>query len=520
MQNPRVSLLEIHKSGKFWYYKRIDLNKELLLGMQNIQDITWDEWLELARRYQKYVLVAMVFMVFVFYAVVVAPKELPKKSKSSSIQSQSSDRVEWDITAERPEKVFSGVLQGLSGDWYRLGFSTVASSAAQIDAILPSVFSKNVLIGSVAIAESDDFQYHEILFQIPAGRFSDVKLILRNEAVPESWSYTGVKVSEFSLSRLNVRSRFEADRLAPTMAGSIEHKITMLDVSRRSGSKSIFESRFVADADFIENIRLRAKEKSKNSSYVLELREAVKDDSLEDKDISVKRVILKSGEIYSDEDEWGNQSIPLPARLERGKEYLITLTGTGDASRDLVLSPLEGLSGATSDGESIAAIASGRYTSVNGVAMLSGAKVEDFGGEALYTYFFEGGVNDLFDVFATEGKVKFDAKKEIVIGEQKQRTSFTYRFFTVYPFEKFILSARQSGDSEKEVKLEYSFDNVFWREVPATQVSNEPQIFSLVLSGTGKQDTVYVRANYSGEDKKTGSFGLDQLSVRAQLIRK
>ena len=489
--------------------------------MKKIENISWNEWVGLGRRHSKYILVMVIFVVFAFYAVAVVPEKPPKKSKSSAIQSQSADRVTWDVTTEKPEKTFTGVLQGRAGDWYRMGVSTVANRGARIDVILYSVFNEDVSIGSLDIAASDDFQYHEILFQIPAGMFSDVKFVLRGEDEGESWSYTGVRVAEFALSRLNVRSKLEADRLAPTVAGSIEHEIQMLDVSSRPGSNSIFESRFVAETDFIENIRLNAKEKSKNNGYVLEIDEIAVDGS-EDNDISVKKVILKPGEIYSDKDEWGNQSIALPVRLTRGREYSIVLKGTGDASKNIVLSPLEGLAGedGSSDDKNIVAIASGRYTSVSGTAMLSGAKVEDFGGEVLYTYSLGGGANDLFDVFDTEGKVKFDAKKEIVIGEQKQRTSFTYCFFTVYPFEKFVLSARQSGDGEKEVKLEYSFDNVFWREVPGVQESNEPQMFSLALAGTGKQDTVYVRASYNGEDKKTGMFGLDQLSVRAQLIRK
>lgn len=487
--------------------------------MKNIKNISWNQWTELGLRYSKYILVMIIFSVFGFYTVAVAPEKPPKKSESSS--SQSADQVEWNITTEKPEKVFLGALQGLPGDWYRMSVSTIANRPVRMDAILSSVWSDDVLIGSLDIAASDDFRYHEIVFQIQAGNFSDVKFALRDEDTSESWSYTGVRVAEFALSRLNVRNKFEADRLMPTLAGTIEHTTRMLAVSKPvANSRVIFESHFVAEADFIESIRLNAKEKSKNSSYVLELREAAEEDGTGKKESTLKKVILTPGELDSNRDKWGNQSLSLPARLERGKEYLVMLTGTGDASRNIVLSPLEGLSGAASDSENTVAIVFGRYAYAGGGALLSGVKVEDFGDEILYTYALSGEVNDFFDLFDTEGSVKFDAKEKMVTGKQQQRTSFTYRFFTVYPFEKFMLTARQAGDTAKEVKLEYSFDNVFWSEVPATQVSGEPQIFSLVLTGAGKQDTVYVRASYNGEDKKTGSFGLDQLSVRAELIRK
>lgn len=486
--------------------------------MKNAQNISWSQLTESVRHYSKYIFVVMIFFAFVLYSFIAVPHDAPKKSKSSA--DQSADRIAWDITTEKPEKNFTGVLQGRSGDWYRMNVSAMANHDSQIDVTLYSVFSGDVSVGSFDIAKSDDFQYHEILFQIPTGTFSDVRFVLRGDDSRESWSYVGVKLSEFALSRLSVKNRAEADRLVPTLSGNIEHTTKTLVLSDQAADPNlVFESRFVAEADFTENIRLNMKGKSKKNSYVLELRKIV-NNGQEHEDISVKKIILEPGELGSDQDEWGNELIAIPARLERGKEYSITLTNTGDALRSPVLLPLEDSQEITLDGENIAAITLGRYMYAAGGAISSGAKLEDFGDEILYSYSLSGGMNDFFDLFDTEGSVKFDAKEKIVVGKQQQRTSFTYRFFTVYPFEKFMLAARQMGDVEKEVKLEYSFDNAFWREVPATQINNEPQVFSLVLSGTGDQHIVYIRVSYNGEDRKTGSFGLDQLLVRAELIRK
>lgn len=485
--------------------------------MKDIQNISYrNKCPELLQCYGKYIFVTVIFAVFVFYNIAVVPETVPKKSKSSS--SRSAERVEWNITTEKPEKVFLGVLQGLSGDWYRMSVSTLASGPAQIDVVLSSLWNEDILIGSFDIATSDDFRYHEIVFQLPAGSFSDIKLVMRDGGREDAWSYTGVRVAEFSLSRLNVRSKFEADRLMPTVAGTIEHEIKILDVNLNKKSSTVFEGSFIAEADFIESIRINAREKSEDS-YVLEIREKAAEGS-SNKDISLKKVILKPGELDAEKDEWGNQLITLMARLERGKEYTLVLAGKGDATRTLVLLPVEGLSGIDAEEERLAAIVFGKYAYATGEALLSGTKVEDFGDEILYSYDLSGEMNDFFDLFDTHGSVKFDEKERIVAGRQQQRTSFTYRFFTVYPFEKFMLTARQAGESEEEVKLEYSFDNAFWREIPFTQIDGEPQIFSLGLSGSDKQNTVYVRASYNGEDKKTGSFGLDQLSVRAQLVRK
>jgi hypothetical protein len=486
--------------------------------MKNIRDMSWNQWTELARRDGQYILTLAIFAVFIFYNVVVVPGEPPKKSKSI----KSADRIAWDISTEKPEKIFTGALQGRTGDWYRLGISTMANRAIRMDVNLYSAFNEDVLIGSLDIGVSDDLQYHEIIFQIPTGLFSDVKFTLRGEDARGIWSYAGVKLSGLALSRLNVKSEAEAKRLAPTLVGNIEHNVKMLSADKRvSGAGIIFESSFTAEDDFIEDIRLNVKEKSKNNGYVLELLEKKSDDNLENKDISIKKVILDPGELGSAKDEWGNQSILIPARLERGKEYVITLKSVGDVSRHLDLSPLEGFPEAASDSDNTAALVFGRYAYAESGELLSGARVEDFGGgEIIYSYSLNGRADDFFDLFDTEGSVRFDTQKKIIAGKRQQRTSFIYRFFVVYPFEKFMLSVRQAGDNDKEVKLEYSFDNEFWREVPSTQVDNEPQIFSLTLKGAGEQRIVYVRASYNGEDKKTGSFGLDQLSVRAQLMRK
>lgn len=487
--------------------------------MKKDRNISWSQLIELVRYLSKYSFVLVVFAVFIFYNVVIVPKELPKKSKSSS--SQSVERIRWDITTEKPEKVFTNVLQGRTGDWYRVGVSTMANRAVQIDVSLSSVFDSNVPVGSLDIEASNNSRYHEVLFQVPRGTFSDIRFMLHGENTDDAWSFAGVKVSEFAVSRLEVKNKEEIDRLAPTLAGNIEHitKVLVPDV-QISDSSVLFESHFTADADFVQNVNLNVKEKSKENSYVLEIREKGEKNG-EIPGASIKKIILSPEELGSIKDEWGNQSVALPARLERGKEYVVSLKGTSNTSlRTIDFLPIEGSVQGVADGKNIVTITFGRYIYVEGGALMSGARIEDFGNEILYSYSLSGEVNDFFDVFNTEGSVKFDTKEDAVVGKQQQRTSFTYRFFTVYPFQKFMLAGRQIGDTEKEVKLEYSFDNAFWREVPSKQEVDAPQLFFLTLSGTGRERVVYVRASYNGGDKKTGTFGLDQLFVHAELIRK
>lgn len=476
--------------------------------------------MELGRRYQKYVLIGVVFSVFAFYNFAVVREAQPEASQARS--EKADERIVWDVTSEAPEKIYEGILQSRAGDWYRLGIFTRASREARIEVRLNSFFDDAVVVGAFDAPQGDVPQYREIIFSIPAGEsFSDIALRLVPETKGEAWPFVGVEFGEPLLSRLNVNNRAEALRLAPTHTGTIERKVQRFPAidNKEKSKNTVWKTRFIAEGDFVESVRLNTREQGSGKTYLMELYAVGAGEG--DQSVSlIRKSTLKREAFTTAKDEWGNQSFAFPARLERGREYVLSLTGKENASGKLTLLPLGGSDREIADGNNVVTVVSGRYSDVEGGTIISGARVEDFGGgKAVYSYMTTGEELDYFSLFATEGEVEFDSKKKRVAGAQKQRTSFTYRFFTVYPFERFLLSAKQAGDDEKEVKLEYSFDNVFWQEVPFTQIEKESQVFSLLLSGTGTERTVYVRASYNGEDKKSGSFGLDRLSVRAQLKR-
>lgn len=467
---------------------------------------------ELLGRYGKYMLVAAVFIVFYLYNFV----SLPDLSKRSSSPNPTlTDRMAWDVTSEQPEKVYAQVLQGKTGDWYRVGLSTAANRPSRLDVRLYSVFGQDVLAGSLDIIASDDWRYQEMVFQIPPGGiFSDIRLILQTEDAAETWAYTGIRLSELSLSRLNIRDKDEASRLLPTIVGNVQRGMVLFPDA--SSPAPFFERRFTADADFTEAVKFNIPEQARNKTYVLTLAQSPKTKAHVK---PLKKVILKPGERGALKDKWGNDVIPLSARLERDTEYTILLQSAEKDARGPQLLPLEGSGNLSSDERSIAALVYGRYAFMGKGSILLGARVEDLGEDMLYSYTPSGTENDFFDLFDAEGNVKFDAKKKIIVGERKQNSSFTYRFFTVYPFEKFILAAKQAGDGEG-IKMEYSFDNEFWSEIPSQKAGGESKKFSLSVSGNGTQDTLYLKASYAGAGKKSGSFGLEQLTARAQLRKR
>lgn len=146
---------------------------------------------------------------------------------------------------------------------------------------------------------------------------------------------------------------------------------------------------------------------------------------------------------------------------------------------------------------------------------LGGAKLEDLGKNLFYSFSMQNKKSDFDNLYEKSKGIKFDRKKQMVIGAQKNREFFVYKLDTLYPFEKLVLDAEQAGNDEKEIKIEYSLDYSFWKEISFEQKKDEPQKFSLSLNGDRKTRVVYVRVNYRGEERKSGFFALNKLSVNA-----
>ncbi len=151
--------------------------------------------------------------------------------------------------------------------------------------------------------------------------------------------------------------------------------------------------------------------------------------------------------------------------------------------------------------------------------LLTGAKVEDMGSVVLYTYATQKVTTDFSDLEDVSGGVKFDKKNGLVRGDAKPGTMFTYKLDTVYPFQTLRVQAKQTGNKENQVRLEYSFDKNSWKDVASVQDKGEPRMFDDVISAAseGSGSVVYFRVSYSGEKDKKDTFGLDSFRVTALL---
>lgn len=148
--------------------------------------------------------------------------------------------------------------------------------------------------------------------------------------------------------------------------------------------------------------------------------------------------------------------------------------------------------------------------------ILDGAKLEDMGERYLYSYALKNDETDLFNLFSASEDIFYNPGKKMVMGYQRRNSFFVYKFDTVYPFDRFVLHAVQAGSKKNEIRLEYSFDNVDWREIPLEKKKDSWQS-SFAVVGNNKTSVLYIRTSYGGKEKNSGSFGLQELSVSASL---
>jgi hypothetical protein len=143
--------------------------------------------------------------------------------------------------------------------------------------------------------------------------------------------------------------------------------------------------------------------------------------------------------------------------------------------------------------------------------------IEDLGTSIRYAYRANHTVTDMMDIYEASDKVFFDSNEGLVVGKEETGTSFTYKIDLPQAFDDFRMKAVQLGDDENKMRLEYSFDNAFWKEVSAIR-QDDAYVFDVSsLHNSGNVSTIYVKASYIGSKNASGVFGLSDFSVVATM---
>lgn len=481
-------------------------------------------------------LVFFVFLMASLYHYYIIPSEALKGDKSPKEKVQTEQP---DLDAKHQEKIYPHIFQSQAGDVFRVGIFVVTKNSEDIEIFAKSGLHEVLKIGEWRFDPSENGEYKELLF-LSQKRYEDVivrlkknedrevALLERNKDMTNKrWDDSAVYIRSFFVSRVEANNAMELRNIIPTTFGissmkrdillSQKHENNGVDAQNSRGD--FVEWIFQSSGDLLNALEFSGKIiGSGRQEYVFSLMRYFPDKKEKEGEL------LHTGSFILDSlddllESTGNYRMLFPVPLRQGEQYKVILTRVPSKNQDnfFTLGSLETNPEAEVSVGDLALIVGERLREKNGTTFLDGAKLEDLGKNLLYSFSLQGTSVDYANIFSAKGNIRYDSKKHLVIGDQKNREYLIYRFDFPRPFDQFVLEATQEGNDEKEIKLEYSFDDAFWREIVFTQDAGDAQRFLLTLDGDGKSRTVYVRASYAGAEKKSGFFALKILNVNASI---
>lgn len=471
------------------------------------------------QRNQQYFYVGLIFIVALIFHFITAPLENKKDVKGSkdSVSTRSPD-----LDQRHGEKQYKNVFQSLPGDVFRIGIMVSTDETEKVEIFARSSLDRITKVGEWELSPSPSGEYKELIFST-AYRYEDIVLRLRDTKTveEEAWDSSGVYIHSFFLSRIETRNSYELRNLQPTLFGISTVSERSLLVEKKKSATDNSRWIFRAEEDYIQSLEFFGEVRSHEGQlYDFEI-------SRLDPETGEKLgKVLQNESFIVDELEdlrvsSGNYQLPFAFPLRSGEWYVVELVLQKPTDHeDLSVNPSIIFDANTHDfvdsGEII--IHTGEYTKeISGRSILDRARLEDLGQERSYSFMLHHEGVDYTNLYDASSSIVFDQKKNLILGSQKNGEFFSYKFDTIYPFDQFVLHAVQKGNDEREIKLEYSFDNAFWKEVNFNQEKGGPQRFFLSFPGNEVDHTVFVRASYNGEDMKSGFFALDELSVNASI---
>lgn len=427
-------------------------------------------------------------------------------------------RVErpWNITSKELRYSYPIAMEMNERKWYRVGFLISSNVSAEVDMALISLSGDEQLIGTLtsSVGVSEEYQERVFLTSIPASTEMRFSLSNKKGGMPKNG---GIEISSVTITELDVASDAILPSLSQTRLGTFATFLRGVTLERKWGvKKNVYRGEFVAQDDFVESVDLKSflKETGSFGGLIEIHRKACS--TCEDMDTILWREPVSPREVLRKYQKKKSDVVNFPVFLRRGERYEVVFYETYEHWYSYLKRVFDILQIVPNSHQLLITLVTGRPSDSQERFLLRGARIEDLGRRIKYSYHSDGSIYDYLNLWRTEGKVWFDEKARQVVGQQKIGTNFTYKFSVGGPFLSFSFSAVQRESSEQEVILEYSLDGVLWHEVSFLPDSGKG-LFRFLLSGKDDQDTVYVRASYHGENKKTRKFGLEQVLVTALL---
>lgn len=473
----------------------------------------------------------------------------------------------YDLKKDMDDLVIDGDINTSPGTSYRLFFdidSKLDSEAAgkteekvNVDVFLTNDLGDKKLLETLKLTNDQTQLNVENIFYSD-NYYNDIKI--RKEDPNHNWIVT---VSNISLFALGVRDQSQLSHLKAPIRGITNFDDEVLSNKINAPASEFVFSRkhqkfgqtFTANTEMISKIRLNLEFIGSGGSgnYQTELYEydpvnGIATEKLGYYNFDKNRAI----DDLAAKTEVGFYDIPLAVNLVKGKQYIFLVSNEGVEFNPINTLKIHGYKKSAENNKLFSLInsrVSQRDGSLSykifGVSfsqnqdkkILTNAIIQDLGnGRGMYTYKQHGNFSDFLDIYETHdqsfGKtnVFYDNVLRGVSAKDKDNTSFTYKFDTIYPINRLGLSLEQPGGAFTDSKVFYSFDNKNWQEIEGKQESGSQDIktneFEKIISVDGRQNEFYVKIGYDEESKNerlsaigaVDMFAIKNLMVTADLV--
>ena len=454
---------------------------------------------------------------------------------------------EPSISPKNPKYYINDIFSSEPNKFYRLTFRERSNQETTLRMKATNPLDEEEIIGEIGLKKSYGNNFHELIFSA-SGKSTD---ILFEKAGVDG---AEILISDVRISRLNISDESEISNLKKTIATESSSYVLSQKQEKNDYAfnqliepKLIFGEVFKNDLDFITEIELDLdivkQGDGGGEKFKLTLREADFDGitpEVKSKSLAELKFSFDGIEQYRQEN--GKFKFPIFARVKKDSYYFIGLEndrvevnkfnhisfrGTKDST-----SYTDGATAVKKDSQSYPAFGDiyfrvfGMISSeYNNQHILSGTTIEDLGkSRGIFKFRPTEGRLSILDVYDQSSEVDFDENRKILFEKNNPETEnyFTYKFETIFPFDKFQIRATRENPDWSNVKILYSYDNNDWKEVPF-QLSEENtgskkstiQEFDFTFNEKRREALLYLKILSDERDKK--SFGLDKLEITADL---
>lgn len=442
------------------------------------------------------------------------------------------------------------VFSSQMGEFYRLTFREKANQDTIISIKATNIFYQEIFLQEFPVWKSKDDNFKEVIFATDRN-YTDFIIEKKNIDGAE------VILSDFRVTRLNVKNDDEMRKISPTIFGEIDTEKIASSQAQNTvlfkqllQPKIIFGQIFKAGKDYITEIEVDfniiQQGSGNGGNYEFVLRKAdFKNSVPEIKGGALASIKFSSAEAMQYREPNGKFKFPIYEKVDVGEYYFFGINNErADSNKFNYLEMLgssdskiysDGSVVLKKDGETFP-IKGNLYFNIFGLdykeyagqRIFLGTTLEDLGdGKMLFKFQPSQKQYALTDLNSFTSDVSFDEEKKIVFGEiyrenPKNDSNFIYKFENALPFRSFRLSAQKNNLDWENVRLLYSFDDEKWQEITKNPDSKDGmQVFEKEITEAFRKNIVYLKiepiiTDETFQDRKTVKYGLDKLLIEAE----